>query len=82
MTLVHLIIKTKLMEGSAVTKVEGFRLLTLRSMLKLEMLGMKRSRAPSAYSIIKKELGLRGTRAQVLAQMDEIRNELLGVENV
>ena len=82
MTLVHLIIKTKLMEGSAVTKVEGFRLLALRSMLKLEMLGMKRSRAPSAYSMIKTELGLRGTRAQVLAQMDEIRNELLGVENV
>lgn len=63
-------------------QIEGARLLTLRAMLQLEMKGMIRSRAPSAYSIIKRDLGLRGTRAQVLAQMDEIRNELLGVENV
>lgn len=63
-------------------QIEGARLLTLRAMLQLEMKGMTRSRAPSAYSIIKRDLGLKGTRAQVLAQMDEIRNELLGVENV
>ena len=30
------------------TQIEGARLLTLRSMLMLEMKGMKRSRAPSA----------------------------------
>ena len=59
------------------TEIEGARLLTLRSMLKLEMKGMTRSRAPSAYSMLK-EMGLKGTREQVLAQMDEIRNQLIG----
>ena len=58
-------------------EIEGARLLTLRSMLKLEMKGMTRSRAPSAYSMLK-EMGLKGTREQVLAQMDEIRNQLIG----
>ena len=61
------------------TQIEGARLLTLRSMLMLEMKGMKRSRAPSAYSMLK-TMGFKGTREQVLAQMDEIRNELIGKE--
>lgn len=59
------------------TEIEGARLLTLRSMLKLEMKGMTRSRAPSAYSMLK-QMGFKGTREQVLVQMDEIRNQLLG----
>lgn len=59
------------------TEIEGARLLTLRSMLKLEMKGMTRSRAPSAYSMLK-QMGFKGTREQVLAQMDEIRNQLIG----
>ena len=58
-------------------EIEGARLLTLRSMLKLEMKGMKRSRAPSAYSMLK-QMGFKGTREQVLVQMDEIRNQLIG----
>ena len=58
-------------------QIEGARLLTLRSMLKLEMKGMTRSRAPSAYSMLK-TMGFKGTREQVLAQMDEIRNQLIG----
>lgn len=58
-------------------QIEGARLLTLRSMLKLEMLGMKRSRSPSAYSILKQE-GFKGTREQVLEQLNEIRNNLVG----
>jgi hypothetical protein len=41
------------------------------------MKGMTRSRAPSAYSMLK-QMGLKGTREQVLAQMDEIRNQLIG----
>lgn len=61
------------------TQIEGARLLTLRSMLKLEMKGMSRSRSPSAYSMLK-QMGFKGTREQVLAQMDEIRNELIGKE--
>ena len=60
-------------------QIEGARLLTLRSMLKLEMKGMYRSRSPSAYSMLK-QMGFKGTREQVLAQMDEIRNELIGKE--
>jgi hypothetical protein len=50
-------------------------------MLELELKGMRRSRPPSAYMIIKKELGLSGSRERVLAQMDEIRNELLGLKD-
>jgi hypothetical protein len=61
------------------TQIEGARLLTLRSMLKLEMKGMSRSRSPSAYSMLK-QMGFKGTREQVLAQMDELRNELIGKE--
>jgi len=61
------------------TQIEGARLLTLRSMLMLEMKGMKRSRAPSAYSMLK-TMGFKGTREQVLAELDEIRNELIGKE--
>jgi hypothetical protein len=60
-------------------QIEGARLLTLRSMLKLEMKGMSRSRSPSAYSMLK-QMGFKGTREQVLAQMDELRNELMGKE--
>jgi hypothetical protein len=59
------------------TQIEGARLLTLRQMLKLEMKGMHRSKGPSAYSMLK-QMGFKGTREQVLAQMDEIRNQLIG----
>jgi hypothetical protein len=62
---------------STPNQIEGARLLTLRSMLKLEMKGMSRSKSPSAYSMLK-QMGFKGTRAQVLAQMDELRNELIG----
>ena len=61
------------------TQIEGARLLTLRSMLMLEMKGMKRSRAPSAYSMLK-TMGFKGTREQVLAELDAVRNELIGTE--
>ena len=61
------------------TEIEGARLLTLRSMLKLEMKGMTRSRAPSAYSMLK-TMGFKGTREQVLAELDAVRNELIGKE--
>jgi hypothetical protein len=58
-------------------QIEGARLLALRQMLKLEMKGIPRSRAPSAYSMLKK-MGYKGTRAEVLAQLDVVRNEMLG----
>ena len=61
---------------STPNQIEGARLLTLRSMLKLEMKGMSRSRSPSAYSMLK-QMGFKGTRAQVLAELDAVRNELI-----
>ena len=58
--------------------IEAMRLLTLRSALKLEMAGMKRSgRGPTAYSILKQN-GYKGTRAQVLEQLNQERKEILG----
>jgi len=59
------------------TQIDMAQLLTLRAMLKLEMKGMKRSRAPSAYSMLK-QMGYKGTREQILEQLDAARNELLG----
>lgn len=59
------------------SQIEAMRLLTLRSMLELELKGMRRSRPPSAYVIIKRDLGLKGSRESVLAQMHEIANQLL-----
>ena len=59
-------------------QIDMAHLLTLRAMLKLELKGMSRSRAPSAYSALKK-LGYKGTRAEVLAQLDAARNEILNL---
>ena len=53
------------------------RLLTLRAMLKLEVLGMSRSKSPSAYSILKKEYGCTGTRKAVLEELNAWRDQLL-----
>ena len=49
--------------------VNFFRLLTLRSALKLEILGMKNSRR-SVYAIIKEEFGFRGNKQKVYDQID------------
>lgn len=48
-----------------------YRLLTLRQMLGLEIKGMKRN-GRSAYSIIKEELGLKGSRETVFQTLSEI----------
>ena len=57
-------------------QIVNARLLTLRAMLKLEMKGMTRSRAPSAYSMLK-SMGYKGSREAVLAQLDQQREEIL-----
>jgi len=59
-------------------QIQQAQLLTLRAMLKLEIKGMKRSRAPSAYSMLK-SMGYKGTREAILAQLDAQRNEILGL---
>ena len=48
-------------------KIKAWRLLTLRSALRLECYGMGR-RGQSAYSIIKSEFGFRGSKASVLGE--------------
>ena len=53
-------------------QIDLFRLCTLRSMLKLECLGMTRSRTAykqTAYAILKEELGLKGNKEKVLDQV-------------
>lgn len=57
-------------------QIEGARMLTLRSMLILEMKGMKR-RGRSAYAILK-GMGFKGSRETVLQQLDVIRSQLIG----
>ena len=54
--------------------IAHFRLVTLHKMLRLEIKGMKR-RGPSAYSIIKQETGLKGSRQKVFDQLAEILNK-------
>lgn len=47
------------------------RLVALKHALRLEIKGMKR-RGRSVYAIIKDEFGLRGSRARVLAQFEQL----------
>jgi len=56
-------------------KIDLFRFLSLRSALKLETLGLKRS-VQSAYSIIKQEFGFKGNKKSVLQQMEELIAEM------
>lgn len=51
-----------------------YQLLVWRGALKLEILGMKRH-GRSAYSIIKSELGLTGSRQKVLSQLEKLIGE-------
>lgn len=55
--------------------IEAMRLLTLRKMLQLEIKGMAR-RGRSAYAILK-GMGYTGSRATVLAKLDEDREKIL-----
>ena len=57
-----------------------YRLLSLRSALKLEMLGWKNSRR-SAYAIIKEEFGFKGNRKKVYNQIDEYIKKLIKENN-
>ena len=54
-------------------QIAEFRLRTLHKMLKLEILGMHR-RGQSAYSIIKQETGLKGSKQKVFDQLTDLLN--------
>jgi len=57
-------------------QIEAARLLALRQMLRLEMLGMSKSRGPTAYSTLK-TMGYKGSREKVFEQLSEWRNTLI-----
>ena len=63
-------------------KIELYRLLSLRAVLRLEVVGLK-GRGRSAYSIAKEELGIKGNKQKVLDQVHEmiqsIKEEQKGV---
>jgi hypothetical protein len=61
------------------TAIDSFRLLALKGALHLETLGMKRSRGASAFAIVKKEFGFKGSKQSVYDQFVEalIRNGIL-----
>lgn len=56
-------------------QIDLFRLLSLKSALKLECLGMKR-RGQSVYSIVKAEYGLKGNKKSVLKQLEQIIEDI------
>jgi hypothetical protein len=57
--------------------IDVLRLLALKGALKLECVGLRATRGRSAYSIIKSEFGLRGNKASVLKQFEEICGRLV-----
>ncbi len=59
--------------------IANARLLVLRSALRLEVRGMKR-RGRSVYSIVKEELGFKGSKQKVLDQLNKYIEENLGVK--
>ena len=56
-------------------KLKYIHMCTLRSALKLEILGMKRSRSPSAYILTKQKYELTGNREHVLEQLEILIRE-------
>lgn len=58
--------------------IANARLLVLRSALRLEVRGMKR-RGRSVYSIVKEELGFKGSKQKVLDQLNKYIEKNLGV---
>lgn len=60
---------TLVLTGDAITV---YRQRVLLAALKLECKGMTRSRRPSAYTIIKQECNLKGTKQKVLEQFESM----------
>lgn len=50
-------------------QINHFRILTLLSMLKLEIKGLRVSRGKTAYSMIKAEFGIKGSKTAVYNQL-------------
>ena len=56
-----------------------WRLLSIKSCLKLECLGMKNSRG-SVYALAKREFGFKGNKQHVLAQLEQYIAGIQGKE--
>ena len=52
-------------------KIDLYSLLALRAALRMEVVGLK-GRGKSAYSIAKKELGIKGNKQKVLDQVNQM----------
>jgi hypothetical protein len=50
-------------------QIQGFRLVSLKHALRLEIKGLRHSRG-SVYALVKREFGFRGSKAKVLAQLE------------
>ena len=53
---------------TGVKDIARYRMCVLLNALKLEVLGMKVTRGSTAYAVIKKEYGLRGSKQKVFDQ--------------
>lgn len=62
--------------------ISMFQMLALKGALKLEVAGMRRSKGPSAYSIVKKQFGFRGNKQKVLDQLVARIEEVLGEQDI
>ena len=61
--------------------ISNYRLLMLRNALKMEMKGLRvSSHRLTAYSIIKKEFNLKGSKAKVLAAFETILVDYYGLQ--
>jgi len=65
------------MEGFTIEKeqMQGARLLTMRSGLKLEMVGLKMSRGINCFKMIKEETGLKGNKQKVYEDFSNLLRE-------
>ena len=52
-------------------QIQLYSMLALRARLKLELVGLK-GRGRTAYSLLKQELGIKGSRQKVLDKVNEI----------
>ena len=61
-------------------KIQFFRMLALKSALKLEINTSLRRRGRSAYAIIKEEFGFTGGKKKVLQQFEDFLKETYNME--
>ena len=71
--------ETVVVTGAA--NIARVRFLTMLNGLKLELQGMRLTRGRTCYAMLKQELGLKGSRASVLKQCEQIAEQMKNEEN-